>query len=213
MKGCDGFESNVQAVIEGSPDFGQLEAIVEHCRTCRDCRELFDLHHTLGSLGSRFDEMEDAHLDRTRAEIIRRVAGDGRKRSPWKRISALWAPFQLQPLAATAMLATVFALGFTVSRIGDRSPSPDREPSTETLISESLRDIGNSPYIFSNVAVKELSSDKVSLVLDITRRVEIVQPPHSELVKGILTHSLGNPYTTGAVGHFQSLPSREKTFY
>lgn len=213
MKDCDKFENNLQALIAGSPDFEQLETIVEHCKTCRDCRELFELHRTLGNLGSRFDEMEHVNLDATRAEIIKKVVADGRRRSQWERISALWTPFTLRPLAATAMLAIIFFLGFAVSRIGDRSPAPAQEPSTETLISESLRDIRNSPYIFSNVAVKELSSDKVTLVLDITRRVEIVQPPHSELVKGILTHSLANPYMTSAVGHFQSLPSREKSLY
>jgi len=213
VKDCDKFENSLQALIAGGPDFEQLETIVEHCKNCCDCRQLFELHRTLGDLGSRFDEMEDVNLDATRAEIIKKVAADGRSRSPWERISALRTPFTLRPLVATAILAIVFLLGFAVSRIGDRSTAPLEEPSTETLISESLRDIGNSPYIFSNVAVKELNSDKVTLILDVTRRVEIVQPPQSELVKGILTHSLANPYTTGAIGHFQNLPSKERSFY
>jgi hypothetical protein len=107
----------------------------------------------------------------------------------------------------------VFIFGFVVSRMGSHMPLPVRELSDEAFINASLRDIKDSPYALSNVAVKELNGDKVTLVFDVSKRVEIVQPMHSELVKGILTHSLVSPYDTGAIGHFQHIPARNKSFY
>jgi hypothetical protein len=213
MNDCDKFENGIQDIIAGSPRFEQLEAVVEHCKTCRECRELFDLHQTLGNLGSRFDEMEDVNLDEVRSQIIGKVIATGRRRSSWSRMLALWNPFTLRSLAATALLAVVFISGFVASRMGGRSPLPVREMSDEVFINASLRNIKDSPYALSNVAVKELNGDKVTLVFDVSKRVEIVQPMHSELVKGILTHSLVSPYATGAIGHFQNIPSRNRSFY
>jgi len=213
MNDCDRFEISIQDIIAGSPRYEQLEAVVEHCKTCRECRELFDLHQTLGDLGSRFDEMEDVNLDQVRSQIIGKVIAAGRHRSLWSRVAALWNPFTLRPLAAMALLAVVFIFGFVASRMGNRPHLPAGEPSDEVFINASLRNIKDSPYALSNVAVKELNGDKVTLVFDVSKRVEIVQPMHSELVKGILTHSLVNPYETGAIGHFQNIQSRSKTFY
>jgi hypothetical protein len=213
MNECDKFESSIQDLIAGSPRFEQLEAIVEHCKTCAECRELFELHRTLGDLGSRFDEMESVDLDEARMQIIRKVSATGKRPSPWKRIAMAWAPFTLRPLAATTMLAIVFFLGFMVSRMGGRSPLPEIKPSSESFITASLQNIKNSSYTFSNVAVKELHNDQVTLVFDVTKRVEIIQPVHSELVKGILTHSLDNPYATGAVGHFRNIQPRSSSLY
>ena len=214
MNNCDAFETSFQALMEGNPDFAQLEIIVEHCKTCADCRELFELHKTLGDLGGRFDEMESADLEETRAVIIEKAAAKNRTRRRFSmRPFAGTMPFPLRPLAAAAVLAIVFVLGFAVSRIGNRSPAQAKELIAESLINESLKDIRRSPYTFSNVAVKELSNDSVTLVFDVTRRVEIVQPPQSEMVKEILMHSLANPYETGAVGHFQNLSSNGKLFH
>ena len=220
MNNCDGFEAGFQALMEGNPDFAQLETIVEHCKICADCRELFELHRTLGDMGQRFDEMESVDLEAARAVIIENMENmekasvEGRKR---RQVSARrfagWMPFSPRPFAAAAALAIVFVLGFAVSRTVDRPPAPPEGLIVETLINESLKDIRRSPYIFSNVAVKELSEESVTLVFDVTRRIEIVQPPQSDMVKGILTHSLANPYATGAVGHFQNLSSGGKSFY
>jgi hypothetical protein len=213
MSNCDTFEASIQDIIAGSPRFEQLEAVVQHCKTCRECRKLFDLHQTLGELGARFDEMEDVNLEEVRSQIIGKVVSANQRQSLWGRMAALWNPFTLRPLMAVALLAMVFISGFVASRMGGRLPLPSRELSDEAFINASLRNVKDSPYALSNVAVTELNGDKVMLVFDVSKRVEIVQPMHSELVKGILTHSMVSPIDTGAIGHFQNAPSRSKSFY
>jgi len=62
----------------------------------------------------------------------------------------------------------------------------------------------NSPYDYSNVTVRLLEGNKVTLAFDITKHVELVEPAQSETVKKMLMHALFNPAPTGAVGHFQT---------
>ncbi|MBN1568357.1 MAG: hypothetical protein JXA73_10965 [Acidobacteria bacterium] len=83
----------------------------------------------------------------------------------------------------------------------------------KALVSASLNNIRNSPYSFSNVAVRYLDRNTVSLSFDVVRRVAIVEPEHSELVKGIIMNSRFNPSYTGAVGHFQTTSPKEKLIY
>jgi hypothetical protein len=213
MKDCEKFEDGIQSLIAGNPQLKQLEELVEHCRTCPECRDLFEMHRTLADFGSRFDEMESVDLTDVRRSIVGQIEAQNRRRPRPGWIASLWAPFMLRPLTATALLVIVFGLGLVASRLGSRSPSPSIEMTDKAFINANLRNMQNSLYSFSNVAVRYLDKNTVSLSFDVIRRVAIVEPEHSELVKGILMNSQFNPSFTGAVGHFQSQPSKDRLFY
>jgi len=213
MKDCNKFENGIQALIAGNPHLEQLEELVEHCKTCPECRELFEVHRTLSDLGSRFDELESVDLTEARRSIIEKVEAQNRRRSRSGWMASLWAPFTLRPLIATALMAVMFAIGFVASRLGSRSPSESMEMTDKAFLSASLKNMQSSPYTFSNVAVRYVDDKRVSLSFDIIKRVVIVEPERSELVKGILMNFRFNPSFTGAVGHFQNQPSKEKLFY
>ena len=211
MKDCDKFEISIQSLIAGNPQFKQLEELVEHCKTCQECRDLFEMHRTLADLGSRFDELEAVDLEDARRSIVEQIAirNSNPSRSGWKTF--LLSPFTLHPLTATALLAIVFALGLVASRMVGHSPSP--QMTDEAFISANLKNMATSPYSFSNVAVRYVDENRVSLSVDVTKRIAIVEPAQSELVRGILMNSQFNPSITGAVGHFQKKPLNEKFIY
>lgn len=213
MKDCGQFEEGIRELIGGTPRFEQMESVVDHCRECSECRQLFELHRTLDELGARFDELESVSLDRTRSQIVESVMREGKGRPWWKRLALLWVPFTLRPLTAMALFAVMFAVGIAVSRMGARPPMPAEDRADEAFIAARLQNMNNSPYSFSNVAVKEVRGDRVTLVFDVTRRVEIVQPMHSKIVKGVLTHAIVNPIATGAVGHFETAPPKNWNIY
>jgi hypothetical protein len=213
MKDCDKFEDGIQSLIAGNPQFKQLEELVEHCKTCPECRDLFEMHRTLSDFGSRFDEFESVDLTDARRSIVEKVEEQNRRRSKSSGFTALWAPFTLRPVIATALLAIVFVLGMVVSRIGSRAPSESMDVTNKAFLSTTLKNMQNSPYSFSNVAVRYVDDKSVSLSFDVVRRIAIVEPEHSELVKGILMNSQFNPSFTGAAGHFQNVPAKERLFY
>jgi predicted anti-sigma-YlaC factor YlaD len=213
MKGCEKFEEGIQSLIAGNPQLRQLEELVEHCKSCRECRELFEMHRTLADLGSRFDALESVDLSAARRSIVEKVEAQNRRRLKSGRMAAFWTPFTLRPLAAALLIVVVFALGLVASRLGSRPPSPSTEMTDKAFLNANLKNMPNTPYSFSNVAVRYLDSSTVSISFDVIRRVAIVEPEHSELVKGILLNSQFNPSSTGAVGHFQNTPSKDKLFY
>jgi hypothetical protein len=213
MKDCNRFKESVQSLIAGSPRLEQLEEFVEHCRTCSDCRDLFEMHRTLTDLGSRFDELAMGSLDETRALVIQEIAEKDRHRSRSGRMRAASSPLILPPLTTAALFAIVFVLGFIVSRFDDRSLFKAKDISDKAFLSESLKNADSSPYVFSNVAVKYLDNQRIFVEFDISRRVQIVEPTHSELVKEILMHSVLNPASTGAIGHFQNTTSAGRFLY
>ena len=207
MKDCQKFENAIQSLIVGNPQFKQLEELVEHCKTCQECRDLFEMHRTLADLGSRFDELEAVDLEDARKSIVEQVAARNRNRSGSKWKAVIQSPFTLRPLAATVLLVFVFALGLVASLLVGHAPSA---PMTdEAIIRAILKNMANSPYSFSNVAVRYVDDNRVSLIVDVTKRVTIVEPAHSELVKGVLMNSQFNPSITGAVGNFPNKPPRQ----
>ena len=213
MKDCEKFEDGIQSLIAGNPQLKQLEELVEHCKTCPECRDLFEMHRTLADFGSRFDEMESVDLTDARRSIVEKVEAQNRRRPKSGWMASLCSPFMLRPLTATALLVIVFGLGLVASRLGSRSPSPSTDMTDKALISASLSNLQNSPYSFSNVAVRYLDRNTVSLSFDVVRRVSIVEPEHSEMVKGILMNSQFNPSFTGAAGHFQNAQPKERLIY
>ena len=212
MKDCGKFENGIQFLIAGDPQLEQLEELVEHCKTCRDCRELFEMNRTLMHFGRKFDELESANLSEVRASIVQTVSAKGKRQLLPGWIAALRRPFQLRPLTAVALLAVVFVIGLATSRLSDRSTSPAINIADAALSADNIRDLENSPYTFSNVAVRPIDNNTVSLAFDITEHVEIVGSTQSELVKGVLMHSLVNPSPTGAVGYFERAPLKRALF-
>lgn len=212
MKDCGRFENSIQSLIAGDPQLEQLEELVEHCKTCRDCRELFEMNRTLTHLGRKFEEMESVDLSEVRASIIRKVSAKRKRQFFAEWIAALRTPFQLRPLTAVALLAVVFAIGLATSNLSDRPTSPADNIINEALSAGDAGGLENSPYTFSNVAIRSLDNDTVSLAFDITKHVEIVDSTQSEVVKGVLMHSLFNPSPTGAAGYFQRTPLKRTIF-
>ncbi len=213
MKDCEKFEDGIQSLIAGNPQLKQLEELIEHCKTCPECRDLFEMHRTLADFGSRFDEMESIDLTDARRSVVEKVKSQNKRQPQSGWIASLLAPFTLRPVIATALMAVVFALGFIASRLGNRPPASSIEMTDRALVSASLNNIRNSPYSFSNVAVRYLDRNTVSLSFDVVRRVAIVEPEHSELIKEVLMNSQFNPSYTGAVGHFQSTSPKERLIY
>jgi len=213
MKDCEKFEDAIQALIAGNPKLEQLEELIGHCRICRECRELYEMHRTLAEFGSRFDEMEPADFSEARRTIVQTAGAKNRRPSRRGLLSAIWVPFTLRPLTATAFLAAVFVFGFLVSRSGNQALSPSTDMADKAFINASLKDMEKSPYTFSSVAVRYIDSNTVTLSFDVTRRISIVEPEHSELVKGILLNSQYNPSFTGAVGHFQNIPEKDRVAF
>lgn len=212
MKECDRFENAIQALIAGNPKLEELEDLIRHCKICPDCRDLYEMHRTLAGFGSRFDEMEPTDFSEARRAIVQAAANN---RRPYRRgfWSSLWTPFSLRPLTASALLAVVFAIGLFVARFGNQASAPSMDVADKAFIRASLRDIQKSPYTFSNVAVRYVDSNTVAVSFDIARRVSIVEPEHSEMVKRILLNSQFNPSFTGAVGHFQSIPAKDRVAF
>lgn len=212
MNDCGKFENGIQSLIAGDPELEQLEELVGHSKTCRDCRELFDMNRTLLRLGRKFDELESADLSEVRAAIIKKVSAKRKRHFFPEWIAVLRTPLQLRPLTAIALLAVVFAIGLAASRLGDHPTSPAINMADAALSDDNLMDLENSPYTFSNIAVRSIDNSTVSLSFDITKHVEIVDSTQSELVKGVLMHSLVNPSPTGAVGYFERAPLKRPLF-
>ncbi len=213
MKECEKFENTIQALIAGNPKLEELEELIGHCKICPDCRDLYEMHRTLAEFGSRFDENESVDFSAFRKSIVQRVVEKNARQSRRGLLSALWAPFTLRPLTATALLAAVFVFGFFLPRSGHQTPSTSMDVTDKAFINASLKDVQKSPYTFSNVAVRYIDSNTVTLSFDVTKRVSIVEPEHSELVKGVLLNSQSNPSFTGAVGHFQSIPAKDRVAF
>ncbi len=198
MNDCGRFERSLRALVAGDP-VPEARALRQHAETCPACREVLAAHETLRELASEVLATETADLDALRGRVLEQVRyGHASRRRP-----SLSAPLMLRfaPAALAALL--LFGAGFATAwlRSDARAPATQSllgEMTAEAVSNESLLDVEDSPFTYSDVTFRRLDGGKVVLDFDVTRHVRVTESDRSPLVQEILAQSLLNPSHTGS---------------
>jgi hypothetical protein len=204
MKKCKSYENFLKKYIAGEISAADEKRLLTHIETCRNCREVYQLHHSL------VDKKVDVPLPETKAfakmreQVMRKIR---LKRSqvaqPWylKYLDNLMY-YLTKPAFATLLLVVVFMVGF-LSRslfLEKTTQSKDyllKNIKHTAMNNNNLRDLENSPYIFSNVQFREVDDQNIALSFDVATHVELVSLKDDPLVKEVLAQSLLNPEPLG----------------
>jgi hypothetical protein len=207
MSDCEHFHS---CLLPEELSDSQLQELREHCRECQTCRELYELHEELAVWGDEVRSAELEDLEALRPEVLAkvsrqagsspRVAAGHSIRGPWFRgISAA---------SAAAASLVVFVAGLAVGRSGVETPAQDavdgipaglaRAIHADAAANQSLPDVADSRFTYSNVSFRTLDQGRVALDFDVTTHVQLVESAESAVVRDVLVHALLDPSSTGA---------------
>lgn len=206
MKECQNFQTIIQNYAAGEIPPSELESLRRHCSSCPDCRALLDLHIEITELGESVPEPNEADFqamhDRVMADILRRPQR-GRfihRRWSWGTMFGL-RPALALPLAAVLLLAAVYLGRWSAASPGQAVSYNDdillRAVSQQASTQQGLDGYWDTPFTYTNVAVKQLAGGNVDLSFDICRHISMVTPANSPVAKEVLLHAILNPEPLG----------------
>lgn len=202
MKKCHEIEDLIKKMVSGDMDPGDLEKLKQHTSICSDCADLLKAHQMLTSSSFPLEKPDDSDFSMMRSSVSERIRNKRKDSAIDKlleNLNSIWA-FLLRPEMAVAALTLI--VGFFLGRF---MPSND-ESFTEGIIKQisvianenkHLEDIQNSSYRYSNVSLKEIDSNNISLSFEVSRHVDLVGKKDDPVVKEVLAQTLLNPSAVG----------------
>lgn len=192
MSDCSRYEERLRALVSGEP-VAEARALREHAESCPDCRELIERHDALTDLARETASASDVELERMRRAVLDQVRSVARRRA---------TPFAYRPAWAAGFAVLLFSAGFATAwlRADQRAPAATTllgQMTDEALSNESLADVENSPFTYSEVAFRRIDGERVELEFDVTRHVRLKDSTRSPIVQEVLAQSLLNPSHTG----------------
>jgi hypothetical protein len=192
MSDCRRFEESLRALVAGEP-VPEARALREHAVRCRDCRDILAQHDALSDLARAIAPASDVELERMRRRVLDQVRSSARQ---------VETSFAYRPAWAAGFAVLLFGAGFATAwlRADQRAPAATTllsQMTDEARSNESLVDVENSPFTYSEVAFRRIDGERVELEFDVTRHVRLKDSTRSPIVQEVLAQSLLNPSHTG----------------
>ncbi len=215
MKACPECGRLTEKLVNGGLSASELEACRQHAETCEECRQVLKVHQALGAAGEDVPEPSAVEFQQMRERVFAAIAASSRNQAclapftlPSRRqrggfAADAWQFLRAHPVpAGLVMLIVIAGAAFA----GRRSASPAHIDDAlllnairqQTSSAAGLGDYWDEPFACTNVSVRSLNEDQLSLSFDVSRHVELVTSRESDLAKGVLVHAILEPAPLGA---------------
>jgi hypothetical protein len=158
-----------------------------------EIEELAELVETLARIDPQLAQPSEAEFRAARQSVLARI--EAQRRDTGSRVLSRWLPL------AAALAA--FAVGLAVGRSADAPATVAGSPVTLTdLVDrealETARGVGDAPFRYSNVRLRELDGDRLALTVDVAAKLDLVRSKNDPLVSDILADALLSEPSLGA---------------
>ncbi len=193
MKPCQEYESRIKELLAGELAWNERSSLVAHAAACAGCRSLLVLHESLGRF--TLETPAEADFKELRLSVLRslplRFASPIHRSATSARRVAAWA-------LAASLLAAGVALGYLWgSRRQSDSDVLVSQISRQARETKQVEDVTGAPYIYSNVALKNVDERTVALSFDVSTHIDLTTRRDDPLVKEALVQTLLNPAPVG----------------
>ncbi|MBZ5534630.1 MAG: zf-HC2 domain-containing protein [Acidobacteriia bacterium] len=203
MSICSEFEHLLEKMMADEIAPAETEQLRDHARKCDHCGSLLKLQEDLSAAGQMETELPSEDLQGVRYAVLRSIhlrslpstistGRAGRTRVGLARL--IWAA----GLAAAVFVGGFFLGNFWSTSHGDPGSALIRQVYNDARKEKSLREVENSPLMYSNVSFSRVDDQKLSLSFDVARHVDLTAGPEDPLVRDLLIQALLNPSPLGA---------------
>jgi hypothetical protein len=204
MRECKKYEDLIKKLIAGEIKKADEERLQKHINHCRDCKELMEAHYQIKAGEFDFSEPHDEEFAKIRQNVLRAIGNkEGESGIPWYRNLADRFSYVLSRPAFAAFFSLVlFLAGFFLHSWITRSQHSDRSDLIEQLKytaqqNTELQQTESSPYIFSDVRIRNVNGGEVALGFNVSTHLQIVRQKNDPLVKEVLAQAVLNPAPLG----------------
>lgn len=201
---CERYEKTMEDLLAGEIEDDSLKDLLAHLEECEPCRRLWDLHDDLSDLAPPMPEPSEHELRRMRRAVLQRL--DAERRAPG---SVRWLQVAIGGVAAVLFAAAGFWVGQgsvpvrLVAPVADSGSVPEGYE-LAALINESaahnedLAAIEESPFMYSDIRVRDVGDGQVDLAFNVTTHMELTRAADDPLVTEVLVQGLLQPGSLGA---------------
>ncbi len=205
MKSCKKYTALLKALISGEISEADKEELLNHIDSCAHCRELYELNQSLDQTASVIPDAETETYAAMRRNVLRAIRyKEARRATPWYAdIRIFMQDFVRRPLVAYGVALILLVTGFFIGREKDPVYLQGQDSGLIKQISYSAAQntdfeaLVNSPYIFSDVKIKDMDRDLVTLSFNVQTHVEITRPKDDLLVREVVAQSILNQPNPG----------------
>ena len=190
----------IEKLQAGVLDQAGREQLNRYLEQHPDYKDLYQIHELLRKSSVPFPDADTEQLSRMRAEVLRIIRQKEEKvPGRWQLFIEKIRDYGTRPEMAIAALTLI--IGFFLGRaLPPDTNTSDIMKKITVLAKENkkLEDIKKSPYLFSNVSMKEVGIDHISLSFDVTTHLDMVGKKDDPLVRDVLAQYLLNPTNVGS---------------
>lgn len=188
------------------------EDLVAALRESNDGRGLLEIHDMLDKTKPDIPDPGEVAFKRMRRGVLATLRAEGGAGRAFSRRMPPW----LTGLAAAAAGVAILLAGVAIGRsdIGDVELAGDAtQPLRYTgktlaegmqraaLTHDRLADVDDSPFLYSDVRVREIDANRLALSFNVTTHMDLVRPKDDPLVNEVLVQAMLNSSSLGARLH------------
>jgi len=203
MSKCKEYKILFENLIAGNISENEHSELKKHVGICEECSDLYATSIALTNIDNPAEKANEIDFNIMRQRVI-----DSIEHKKENSISA-----KIQKLVDSvniylkkpeyAIAAITLIVGFFLGR----ALPPDENGVTGGFLKQIssiaeqntyFSDTQKSSYRFSNVSLKEMDNDKISMSFDVSTNIDVVREKNDPLVKEVLTQTMMDPENVGS---------------
>ena len=201
MNNCKKYHDLILDLISSNLDDKQKAALDKHISECKECADFLLIHQKLAQSKQTIPVPNEDDFRKMRQNIIRRIriSESVPENNLVNWVKALFTRVEFAySLAALILIFSVYQ--YVVPEVQENKIPTDLIEQIDYTAkqNQSLADIENSPYTYSNVEIKDIGDQQISLGFNVSTYIELTRDKNDPLVKEILAQSIMSSQQTGA---------------
>lgn len=204
MAVCNKYEKLIKQLIAGEIRHEDEQALLKHIEACQHCRQLVEAHRQLTTKDVNLPDAAPEDFTKVRQNVIRAIRNKetAPKITWYHAIADYMSSYIARPAVMAPLAAVLFLTGYFFHSI----ILPSARQTDSNLIQQlkytaqqntDLQQVENSPYIFSDVRIKDANGDQIALGFNVSTHLELVRPKTDPLVKEVIAQAVLNPASLG----------------
>ncbi len=204
MAECNQYEKSIKQFIAGEISREDEQSLLQHIEQCQHCKELIEVHYRLALQDFDLPDAAPEDFTKVRQNVIRaiRKKETAHKITWYHHIADHISSLFTRPVVAASAAVVLFLAGFFLSSIILPTPSRSESDLIQHLKytaqqNTDLQQVENSPYLFSDVRIKNVNGGQVALGFNVSTHLELIRPKDDPLVKEVVAQAVLNPTSLG----------------
>jgi hypothetical protein len=203
MSKCKENQILFDKLIEGNISDDEHSELKEHIDSCNECSEVYVTNIVLSKIESPIEKANDVDFRIMRQKVTETIekSQENTFKAKTQRIFDSIIIYLKKPEYALAAITLI--VGFFLGR----ALPPDENGITGGFLKQIssiaeqntyFSDSQNSSYRFSNVTLKEIDENKISMRFDVSTSIDVIKGKNDPLVKEVLTQTMMEPENVGS---------------